>query len=95
MADLTPDEIQQASDAFDAAHAAHEQLAQHEAVLEALEDFVVALAPAALELGVSFAPAGGALATALRVAEKALPLVVARLESPPTTPAPPATKPGL
>lgn len=100
MADLTPDEIQKASDAFDAAHAAHEQIAQHEAVLEALEDFVVALAPAALELGVSLAPGGGALATALRIAEKALPVVVARLEQPapppaPSPPAPPPLRPGL
>lgn len=95
MADLTPEEIQNASNEFDAAHAAHEQLAQHEAVLDALEDFVIALAPAAIELGITLAPGGGALATALRVAEKALPLVVERLRAVPPPPLPPQTKPGL
>lgn len=88
MTDPTPDVFDQASADFDAAHSEHEQLAQHEAVLDALEDFVVALAPAALELGLSLAPGGSALATALRVAEKALPVVVERLQG--KTPVPPA-----
>jgi hypothetical protein len=98
MSEKTPNELDQASAEFDDAHAQQEVLAQHAAVLDALEDFVVALAPAAIELGLSLAPGGSVLETALKVAARALPVVVERLQKsspPPPPPLPPPSRPGL